>query len=242
MKAHSDQGSISIFRAEYEKIVIPTIMDLNGRVLDVGCSSGIYKDIFQKCYIGIDLSNIEFPINNDRNQFIVGSGYHLPFKEESFEFVLCNGVLEHTENPERVIIEISRVLKEGKTAIISVPTPSGLRWESHPKFRGYTISELESLIKSNQLEITNFRMGGGILAQIIYIFENLIKKASNENTQKDNEKRWDPKLKNSQAKTLIKFRRFIVNLVSTFEIRSGLNNVYSQGLYVWTRKKRILSK
>lgn len=49
-----------------------------------------------------------------RNQvFIQADGEHLPFADKEFDYVICNQVLEHVENPEAFLREQMRVAKRG---------------------------------------------------------------------------------------------------------------------------------
>jgi SAM-dependent methyltransferase len=45
----------------------------------------------------------------------------LPFRSNTFDTVLCTSVLEHVDNAEYAIAEISRVLKPGGRLLITVP-------------------------------------------------------------------------------------------------------------------------
>lgn len=45
----------------------------------------------------------------------------LPFEAESFDFLLCNHVLEHVEDDRRALAEIRRILKPGGWAILMCP-------------------------------------------------------------------------------------------------------------------------
>ena len=45
----------------------------------------------------------------------------MPFKEKTFDLVICQSVLEHLPEPYRAIEEIARVLKTGATAVICFP-------------------------------------------------------------------------------------------------------------------------
>ncbi|UJH91079.1 methyltransferase domain-containing protein [Antarcticibacterium sp. 1MA-6-2] len=46
---------------------------------------------------------------------------NLPFEDSSFDFILCNHVLEHIPNDTRAMQELFRVLKPGGTAILQIP-------------------------------------------------------------------------------------------------------------------------
>ena len=45
----------------------------------------------------------------------------LPFKNGSFDFILCNHVLEHIPDDEKAMQELYRILKPGGTAILQIP-------------------------------------------------------------------------------------------------------------------------
>ena len=45
----------------------------------------------------------------------------LPFKNESFDFILCNHVLEHIPDDKKAMQELYRILKPGGTAILQIP-------------------------------------------------------------------------------------------------------------------------
>ena len=49
----------------------------------------------------------------------------LPFKDSTYDFILCNHVLEHIPNDLKAMEELYRVLKPGGTAILQVPLEEG---------------------------------------------------------------------------------------------------------------------
>jgi ubiquinone/menaquinone biosynthesis C-methylase UbiE len=51
-------------------------------------------------------------------ELVLGDGTDLPFKDESFTFVLCNDVLEHVADSEKLAKELLRVLAQGSTTYI----------------------------------------------------------------------------------------------------------------------------
>lgn len=52
---------------------------------------------------------------------VLGIGEDLPFKDECFDYVISNAVLEHVRDPFKAAREIERVLKKGGRVIASVP-------------------------------------------------------------------------------------------------------------------------
>ncbi|SBV99677.1 conserved hypothetical protein [uncultured Dysgonomonas sp.] len=60
--------------------------------------------------------------------FVNADGENLPFKDKEFDYVICNQVLEHAENPELFVKEQSRVASRGY-----IETPSLLGEFLFPK-------------------------------------------------------------------------------------------------------------
>ena len=99
-----------------------------GKVLDIGCAYGLmlqkFSDYFQK--FGVDVSKYAIGIAKKKLPsaiFQIGSAEEkLPFKEDFFDIILFNDVLEHLENPNFALKNIWRVLK--KEGILYITTPN----------------------------------------------------------------------------------------------------------------------
>jgi len=93
-------------------------------VLDIGCGHGnLLEKAFQKAKdtygIDPDIKAIE------RNKFIkhlqVADAENLPFENNLFDVVTMAWVVEHLENPDKVLKEINRVLKPGGQVCFLTP-------------------------------------------------------------------------------------------------------------------------
>ena len=93
---------------EEKKMLKSVLGNFRGRVLDVGCGEFInfLGFIPGDKYIGLDIIKTDFVS-------VIGNSHFLPFKDNSFDNAICTAVLEHVENPKRVIEEIYRVLRGG---------------------------------------------------------------------------------------------------------------------------------
>lgn len=109
-------------------IALDMLRELNpDKVLDVGCGEGYTLEKLRKAKIGKYLEGIEYlqeAIDLGRKlhphiKIKKGSIYELPYKDNSFDMVLCTEVLEHLEDPRKGLKEILRVTS--KYCLISVP-------------------------------------------------------------------------------------------------------------------------
>lgn len=87
----------------------------NDRVLEVGCG---HNPHFRSNVIVDKFIDSNFHRSGDikvlkDQQFICADGEALPFKDKSFDYAICNQVLEHVENPIQFIKEQTRVAKRG---------------------------------------------------------------------------------------------------------------------------------
>ncbi len=122
-------------------------------VLDVGCHTGIMgealKDLKRCKVIGIDtdidalqiakgrlqaalLIDIE---QNDWATHLRNGGYH------NFDVIIFGDVLEHTQQPERILLHAKELLKSGGRVIVSVPNIAHWRVRFGLLFGGFDYTE-----------------------------------------------------------------------------------------------------
>jgi SAM-dependent methyltransferase len=95
--------------------------DLTGKlVLDAGCGSGRFSEIALKLgasLIAVDYSSaVEASKRNlsaEDKLIIQGDLAALPILDETFDFIYCIGVLQHTSEPAKIVKELLRCLKIG---------------------------------------------------------------------------------------------------------------------------------
>lgn len=95
-----------------------------GRMLDVGCGTKPYKEVFSdvvKEHIGIDYPSIISANIEPKNVEVYSILPYLPFKNESFDTVLATEVLEHVAEPDAAFLDINRVLKKQGVLILTAP-------------------------------------------------------------------------------------------------------------------------
>jgi SAM-dependent methyltransferase len=91
----------------------------DARVIEVG--SGAHGLIFcfdagERC-VGVDPLAVDygglFPRWQRRAQTVAAVGESLPFRDQSFDVVICDNVVDHAESPPRIVRELVRILAPG---------------------------------------------------------------------------------------------------------------------------------
>ena len=97
----------------------------NKKVLEVGGGLGLINFIDVPCFrVGIDplYHYLRPKLRNSTAHLITGIGESLPFNTNVFDICLCLNVLDHCIEPEEVLKEIKRVLKNGGLLIFHLNT------------------------------------------------------------------------------------------------------------------------
>jgi ubiquinone/menaquinone biosynthesis C-methylase UbiE len=99
--------------------------------LDIGCGTGRHSIEVAKRDVEVVSSDFSLKMLKrlklkakssaifHRINLVLADAEHLPFKEDSFNSLICALTFDHFENPERATIEFSRVLKHHSLCVIS---------------------------------------------------------------------------------------------------------------------------
>ncbi|MCJ7547298.1 MAG: class I SAM-dependent methyltransferase [Deltaproteobacteria bacterium] len=118
------------------------------KVLDLGCGTGRHTcavaRLKQVIAIGLDISLADASEAKKRLLYeqdlgkqgggvwgiLVADVTALPFKDNAFDCVICSEVLEHVPRQDAAVHEATRVVKQGKDLVISVPRylPERICW------------------------------------------------------------------------------------------------------------------
>ncbi len=163
------------------KIVFDELLgkvDLKGKeFLEIGCGLGYFSLEAQKR--GAKVTAIDVGVNLvkitkqkvKKGKFIVASASSLPFKNSSFDIVLCTEVIEHIENQERAFREMFRVLK--KQGYLTITTPNKLYkpffdFLSFIKIREYQGNE--KWLSFNEMRLVFFKHKADIVKEVFFNF------------------------------------------------------------------------
>lgn len=116
------------FLDNFYKVLLGEIKKLNPEsILDAGCGEGFTLNKLKQAKIGRHLEGMEFvdaaialgkkihPAIPIRKANI----YKMPYKDNSFDLVICTEVLEHLDDPEKALVELKRVTS--KYLVLTVP-------------------------------------------------------------------------------------------------------------------------
>lgn len=124
-----------------ERELSPISGYVSGRFLNAGCGN---RDLLSwLAQLGVK-EIVNYDIASDIPGAVIGSLDQLPFRDESFDTILCNAVLEHVSHPQRVVGELARVLKQGGHAVLTVPFLQPYHECPHD-FTRYTVEGLTAL-------------------------------------------------------------------------------------------------
>ncbi len=88
--------------------------DIDGPILDIGCSYKSRKNEFDGHYFSLDIDKQTHPM-------IIGDAMNLPIKKNIIKNIICFAVLEHVKNPKKVLEESYKCLDKKGIIHISVP-------------------------------------------------------------------------------------------------------------------------
>lgn len=134
-------------------------------VLDAGCGPGVTSlTLARRGYrvtaIDTDPAKIETLrlLARSHGQSLatrLASVCELPFRDSSFDKVLCAEVLEHVEDDRRAVSELARVLRPEGILVITVPSEQSIAHAYQAEFAhvrpGYTPQSLIALLREQSL-------------------------------------------------------------------------------------------
>ncbi len=158
----------------FEKLdYLPRVVDFSAykgrRLLEVGCGVGTDLVRFANggaIVTGVDLAEVStklarenLELNGLPGNILTMNGEDLDFEDATFDVVYAHGVLQYTNDPQRMIGEIHRALKPGGTAILMVYNRFswlnamsqimhvGLEHDDAPVFRVFSRREFHDLLQ-----------------------------------------------------------------------------------------------
>jgi ubiquinone/menaquinone biosynthesis C-methylase UbiE len=133
-------------------------------ILNAGAGEGLYSDILlafpgRGQVLELDASyNQCFRTSGEdlRQRFLAASLTEIPLVDQTIDLILCSEVLEHIQEDEAALNELTRVLSPGGWLLISVPTPPAVFDRAHVR-EGYYLNDLSRRLTMRGLEVVEVR-------------------------------------------------------------------------------------
>jgi len=138
-------------------------------ILDIGGGGGFAKELakYKKYFTNCQYKSLDF--DPETKPDILADAHQLPFESNSIDAIICKAVLEHVQEPQKVVEEIFRVLRPGGKGFVYVPFlycyhGSGKKYKDYYRF---TKDGIEYLFrKFSKIEICSVR---GYFETITYL-------------------------------------------------------------------------
>jgi SAM-dependent methyltransferase len=175
------EGNLKMKRPSYHtRSVLERVVPkyCRGYVLDAGAGRAKYKQLIHKHstnYVALDnlSSSFQFSYKLDHKLDVIGDIMSLPFRSEVFDTVVCTQVIEHVPEPQKLMHELSRVLKRGGYLILSTGWVSPYHPEPKDYYR-FSVDALVYLLTAESLEVVEIIPQGGVLLITLYFWSRLI--------------------------------------------------------------------
>ena len=126
----------------------PHLSVMRGSVLDVGCGEMPFRGLLPPgcAYTGLDIPAADDFGMRRHPEIVDFDGQNIPFLDQSFDHVLCTEVLEHADDPDKLIAEMLRVLRPGGTLVATVPFSARVHHAPHDyhRFTSYRLARMFS--------------------------------------------------------------------------------------------------
>ena len=159
----------------YDEIIDRIMNSKPKKLLDVGCGTG---NVLMKLNTNDDLNLYGLDISEkmiqtarknlgNKVELKVGDSEYMPWEDNCFDVIVCNASFHHYPNPEKVLLEMKRVLKNKGTLIIGDPTAPVVvrqilnlfcKMSDNGDYRLYSKKEIKELLIKCGFEPFNFKM------------------------------------------------------------------------------------
>lgn len=190
VKLNKERSDI-ILHSLIEDIILENNTKSLIKILDIGCGGGqLLEEFVKKSNIvvyGVDISRNPLKIAREKGYKCLlcnVENNNLPFKDKMFNIIILNDLLEHIINPDILLTEVYRTLKDEGNLIICIPNISqpiswfiqifldlppiqSARYKS-VHVRDYTLRILKIVLRLNGFKINQ------VVGTYLYPFDNKI--------------------------------------------------------------------
>jgi SAM-dependent methyltransferase len=121
-----------------------------GNILDVGCGRGDFlnnlESIRDKYRVGVDIA-LSAISSQRKFDFVLCDTNWLPLRDGIFDWIVCTELLEHINDPVRVVDECHRVAKKNGAVVFTVPNGKGVFGDIPYHVHTYRLLEFVNMIR-----------------------------------------------------------------------------------------------
>ena len=174
------------------KNILKSEIDKCSTVLDIGSYDGFISHNLMKLVpnlsvivVDIDKAGLQLAKQKGLNT-LHASAFELPIESNRFDSVVCLDLIEHVKEDNKLINEISRVLKKDGNVILTTPMQNGISFpfmseeeieavnKGWGHFRkGYSLKDIEKLFENSNLMVVKRSKYFNFLSRLIYWFNYL---------------------------------------------------------------------
>lgn len=122
------------------KVIAKHVRNMGGSVLDIGCGRGIDAYLYNNnTYLGIDVSPSLIEVAKEQNQyakFKVVDAQKIPFKDNTWDNVICKSFFEHLHSEEQVVQCLKEAIRVCKRQLL-------IAWHTPPGYHTTQIIKLQ---------------------------------------------------------------------------------------------------
>lgn len=155
--------------------------NMSGRMLDFGCGSKPYRQLFNvDVYIGTDIK-ISGHDHTKEDIDVYYDGRTLPFDDNEFDSVFSSEVFEHVFNLDEILNELRRVLRPGGKMLITLP----FVWDEHEipyDFARYTSFGIVHILQEKGFKVLERRKTTAYVETVFqmwsaYVYQHIFPKS-----------------------------------------------------------------
>jgi len=135
--------------ARYKQVIKLIPNKPHQQILDIGCGDGVLLSLIKNATLyGIDLDkdSLSYAATKVKAKLVQATADKLPFKANFFDVVLATEIIEHLEQPEKLIQEAKRVLKPSGCLILTTPVKQPGKLIDKLHVQEFTVKDLNQIL------------------------------------------------------------------------------------------------
>lgn len=143
---------------------------IQGEVIDIGGKKKRKRGSFDINTVSAQVTYVN--IEESTNPDILASAENIPVNDGSFDTAIMRELLEHVQDPKKILRECHRLLRKSGTLLITVPFMIGIHGDPQDYGR-YTESYWEMVAKETHFSIQKIERQGSIFAVLALMIQHI---------------------------------------------------------------------